>query len=184
MRSIQAQSQLCVRAQWIMSGLMAAVIVLFLVFGYRTGTQRLKELHLEIASRSQKLQTDQARTDTMKFLAEEVVRLDAKLQKFNKKLPRTAELGEFIRDMTQIAQQCAIRKVDSVPGLVKRQELYNEIPITMSFQGEFSGVFSFLRQLEDMQRLARVKNITVKTKDAKLGQVEVNMAMNIYFSEL
>jgi len=48
----------------------------------------------------------------------------------------------------------------------------------------FQNVFSFIRQLEEMQRLARVKQMTVKCKDGKAGQVDVSLTMNIYFSEL
>jgi Tfp pilus assembly protein PilO len=99
-------------------------------------------------------------------------------------LPKTAELGEFLRDLTPVSQQYAIRKLIHQPGTVKRLDLYGEIPITMNFEGDFQNVFSFLRQLEEMPRLTRVRNLTIKAKDGKLGQVDVNMAMNIYFSEL
>jgi hypothetical protein len=54
----------------------------------------------------------------------------------------------------------------------------------MNFEGDFQNVFSFIRQLEEMQRLTRVRSLTVKCKDGKLGHVDVSMAMNIYFSEL
>ena len=50
--------------------------------------------------------------------------------------------------------------------------------------GDFANVFSFIRRLEEMQRLTRVKSLSVHCKDGRLGQVDVNLAMNIYFSEL
>ena len=67
---------------------------------------------------------------------------------------------------------------------MRRQDLYGEIPIVMSFEGDFTNVFGFVRRLEEMQRLARVKQMTVKAKDGKAGQVDVSLTMNIYFSEL
>ena len=54
----------------------------------------------------------------------------------------------------------------------------------MTFEGDFLNVFGFLRELEGMQRLTRVKTLSVRCKDPKTGQVDVSMAMNIYFSEL
>jgi hypothetical protein len=68
--------------------------------------------------------------------------------------------------------------------MMRRQDLYGEIPIVMSFEGDSSNVFGFVRRLEEMQRLARVKQMTVKAKDGKPGQVDVSLTMNIYFSEL
>jgi hypothetical protein len=35
-----------------------------------------------------------------------------------------------------------------------------------------------------MPRLTRVKSLTLRAKDGKPGEVDVNLAMNIYFSEL
>ena len=36
---------------------------------------------------------------------------------------------------------------------------------------------------EEMQRITRVRNLTIRTKDSKLGQVEVQMAMNLYYAD-
>jgi Tfp pilus assembly protein PilO len=167
-----------------MTIIMVSMIGLFLIFGYRPATQRLSFLKNEIANHSQLLDENQTKARRLPMLAFEVDRLRNKLDKFNKRLPKTAELGEFIRDLTQVSQQYTIRKLVHQPGTVKRQDLYGEIPITMNFEGDFQNVFSFIRQLEEMQRLTRVRSLQIKCKDGKLGHVDVNMAMNIYFSEL
>jgi hypothetical protein len=110
--------------------------------------------------------------------------LRIKLERFNKILPKTPGLGEFINETAEKGNQFAIRKLMHQPGMMRRMDLYGEIPIVMSFEGESSNVFGFIRQLEEMQRLTRVKSLTVHCKDGKLGQVDVSLAMNIYFSEL
>jgi hypothetical protein len=53
----------------------------------------------------------------------------------------------------------------------------------MTFEGDFLNAFGFLRQLEEMQRLTRVKTLSVRCRDPRTGLVEVSLAMNIYFSE-
>jgi type IV pilus assembly protein PilO len=184
MRSIKSQTAWCVRAQWTMTLVMVSLTGLFFVVGYRPANQRLNNLRAEIAARSGRLETNQSRAVNLPILAAEVATLEAKLQKNNKKLPKTLELGEFIGQMTLNSQQCNLRKLVHQPGAVRRLELYSEIPITMNFEGDFSSVFSFLREMEAMPRLTRVKSLNIRTKDAKLGVVDVNMAMNIYFSEL
>ena len=184
MRTVQSQIAWCARAQWTMTLVMVTMVGGFLLFGFRPASQRQGHLKSELVSRSHQLEQNQARAQNLPILAMEVDRLRLKLERFNKKLPKTTELGEFIRDLTQVSQQYTVRKLVHQPGTVKRQDLYGEIPITMSFEADFQNVFSFLRQLEDMPRLIRVKNLSVKCKDPKLGHVDVNMAMNSYFSEL
>jgi Tfp pilus assembly protein PilO len=183
MRSVQSQIGWCVRAQWTMTLIMVSLLVLFFIFGYWPANRRLAALGEEITTKSRQLETNQARAKDLPKLAGEVERLRFKLERFNKRLPKSAELGEFIRDLTTVGQQYGIRKLAHQPGTVRRQDLFGEIPITMSFEGDFTNVFRFLRELEVMQRLTRVKTLNVHCKDGKLGQVEVNLAMNIYYSE-
>ena len=183
-RTIKSQIAWCARAHWVLSILMGVLLVSFILFGWRPAWSRQRQLRTEIDAAARVLDTNQSRASNMSVLMREVARLQSQLARFNKKLPRTAELGEFIREITQVSQQCALYKLVHQPGQIRRLELYSEVPITMNFEGNFNDVFLFLRQMEQMQRLARVKNITVRTRDTKLGTVDVSMAMNIYFSEL
>jgi Tfp pilus assembly protein PilO len=184
MRTVQSQIAWCARAQWTMTVIMVSLIVLFLGFGYRPATVRLDQLKAEIADRSRQLEQNQGRAQNLPILALEVDRLRTKLERFNKKLPKTPELGEFILDLTRHSEKSAVRKLVHQPGTVRKLDLYGEIPITMSFEGDFQNVFDFLRKLEEMPRLTRVRNLSVRCRDGKAGLVDVNMAMNIYFSEL
>jgi Tfp pilus assembly protein PilO len=184
MKTIQSQIAWCVRAQWSMTIVMVSLILAFLVFGFRPTNQRRNSLRDEIATKVGLLETNQSRAQGLTGLAFEVERLRLKLAANNKKLPKTPGLGEFINDTAEVSSQFAIRKLMHQPGMMRRVDLYAEIPIVMSFEGDFANVFSFIRRLEEMQRLTRVKSLSVRCKDGRLGQVDVNLAMNIYFSEL
>ena len=184
MKSVQNQIAWCARAQWTMTVVMGTLIAAFLVFGFVPGNRRQKQLREQLAEKSRELDSNQVRAGNLLTLAKEVERLQLKLERQNKVLPKTAELGEFIGALTPARQQFQIRKFVHQVGTIRRQELYGEIPISMTFEGEFPNVFGFLRQLEEMQRLTRVKSLTVRCKDPRTGQVDVSMAMNIYFSEL
>jgi len=183
MRSIKTQHAWCVRAQWTMSGLMVTIIVLFLALGFRPARARQARLQAQTATCTRELETSGSRAANFQMIAGEVKRLENQLLKFNKRLPRTMELPEFIQEMTHASQSCNLKPLFH-PQAVKRLDLYCEVPISMTFSGDFTGVFNFLRQMEGMQRLTRVKTLTIKAKDAKLGQVEANLVMNIYYSDL
>ena len=183
MKSLQSQIAWCARAQWTMTLVMVTLIAAFLLFAFVPGRRRQRELRTQIADKTRELDANQSRANNLLTLAKDVERLQLKLERQNKVLPKTAELGEFIGMLTPARQQFQIKKFVHQVGTIKKQDLFGEVPITMTFEGDFPNVFGFLRQLEEMQRLTRIKTLNVRCRDPRTGQVEVSLAMNIYFSE-
>jgi len=99
------------------------------------------------------------------------------------KMPKQADLPQFLGEVTQISRTASLRGLDSTHGLPSSSDLFGELPIKLKFTGEFMNVVSFLRQVEGMNRLTRVRDIDIKSTDPKLGLVEVELTMNIYFAE-
>jgi hypothetical protein len=52
----------------------------------------------------------------------------------------------------------------------------------LKFDGDFRDVYSFLCQMEDLSRLTRVKKMVLKSSGND-GSVQVEMIMNLYYSE-
>jgi Tfp pilus assembly protein PilO len=82
-----------------------------------------------------------------------------------------------------VSQQLALNDWKYQPGAPKRGEAYFEMPIQMNFVGEFMNVYSFLTEVEHLQRLTRIRKVAIKSKDFKRGIVEVEIGLNIYYSE-
>ena len=183
MRSLQTQLAWCVKAQWGLGIGLVVILAAFYFVGYRPQHAKLKERKAQIQQKQQEMDAANTRVANLPAVAIEVEKLRTKLERFNKKLPKQQDLGQFIRDITTLSQQSSLKKLTVQPGAPKRTPLYCELPVLLNFEGDFLNVFSFLRQTEDMQRLTRVNSLTVETKDAKHGQVEVQVSMNIYFSE-
>ena len=116
-------------------------------------------------------------------MALEVQELETRVRDYDRQFPKQADLGDFIKDMTRVSQQLALREWKYQPGAPKRGDTYFELPIQMNFQGEFLNVYSFLSEVEHLQRLTRIRKLAIKAKDFKTGLVEVEIGLNIYFSE-
>jgi Tfp pilus assembly protein PilO len=185
MRSLQKQAEWCARVQW---GLGMAVLVLVVGFYaavYRPNRQRLDALNLQIDSSRQTLTGNRSRLQVLPEVNVAVAGMQSWLDQFDKTVPRLPEIGPFINDITEISHQAGLRKGWTVePGVPTQSDSYREFPIALKFEGNFENVFSFLRQAELMKRLTRVKSLKVRSADAgKSGQVQVELSMNIYFSE-
>lgn len=183
MRTLQSQAGWCARAQWVLSVGVIAVVAAFYFLGYRPSSAKLANLHAQIEVKQRELETNAEKTQFRPELEREVSEKRRKLERFDKQLPREMSWGQFMNDITLLREQSGVRNWDFLPAVNRRDELFVEVPIDVSFEGDFLSVFSFLRQMEQMQRLTRVRDLTLTGKRDAPGQVEAKLSMNIYYTE-
>jgi Tfp pilus assembly protein PilO len=183
MQTLQSQLAWYARIQWILGATMLTMVVAFYIAGYRPASQRLASLRQDIDIRQRELRDNQSRTQIRPIVEQKVNELRNKLQRFDKKMPRQQEFGEFYNDITFLGRQSALSKCFVEPAAVpRRNDRFVELPIDLRFEGNFLNVFAFLRQIDQMQRLTRVQSLKVTSK-GNAGQVEVQLSMNIYYAE-
>ena len=184
MRTLQNQIGWCARAQWTLSSAMVLFAVAFFLFGYRPATVRLAELRAQVEAKQRELQSNQTKTEIRATVEQNVAKLRRQLDRSDKQLPRHQDWGQFMHDITKLRQQFPLDQWLVEPAAQPRQNaLFVELPIDMRFEGDFLSVFGFLRQVDQMPRLTRVQDLKVRAKPGKAGKVEVQLLLNIYYSE-
>jgi Tfp pilus assembly protein PilO len=176
------QIQAYAKVQYILAAVVVVALGLFYVAVYRPQTLSVDDLNRQIASKQQELDSDRAQTNRLPAVTNELQRLSARLAGF-KKLPPDPQLGQFMHEVYQASQVAQLHKLTDQPGEAQREDIYSEMPIVLSFQGDFANVFSFIHQIEDMKRLTRVTDVNIKTIDPAAGTVDVTLTVNIYYSE-
>jgi Tfp pilus assembly protein PilO len=162
---------------------MLTMVVGFYLFGYRPASMRMASMRQEIEIKQRELKDIQQRTQIRPLVEQTVNERRRKLERFDKKLPKQQDFGAFYNDITFLGRQSALSKCSVEPAAVpQRNDRFVELPIDLRFEGNFLNVFSFLRQIDQMQRLTRVQNLKVTSK-GNAGQVEVQLSMNIYYAE-
>jgi Tfp pilus assembly protein PilO len=184
MRALRTQAEWCARVQLGLGVALVVVLCGFVAMIYRPSTQRLVDLRRQTDEQRNRLNDNLSHVRILPEVMVQVDRMQTRLEQFDKRLPRQPELGPFINDITEVSHQVNLRKVTVEPGVPSRTELYTEWPIALKFEGDFASVFAFLRRAEEMKRLTHVKGLKVRSTDnGKTGQVQVELSMNIYFSE-
>jgi Tfp pilus assembly protein PilO len=183
MRSLRNQAEWCRKVQYVLVGTIVLMGIAFYLFSYRPANSQLETLQREMAAKQQELDANRQRAKNLPTVALDVEKLRLKLDRFDKRLPKRQELDQFIKDITQLSHRSNLRKLMVQPGVPRKYELFAAQPISLHFEADFNDVFSFLRQTEEMPRLTRVQSISVRCVDSKLGTVEVQVSMNIFFME-
>jgi type IV pilus assembly protein PilO len=172
-----------VRARWAMVGLMIFSTGMFYLTWWRPAQRIQDGLRTAIDHTQADLQQAKSQLANLPALKADVYRLQAEVEPFSRLLPLKVEISPFMKEIGNLCQQTAVRKFTWQPGTIHKLDGLSELPVTMNFEGDFYSVYDFLKQAEDMPRLTRVRSLMIRTKDAKLGQVEVQMAMSLYYAD-
>jgi Tfp pilus assembly protein PilO len=183
MQSLHSQIKWCRRLGLGLSIGLAVSVLLFAFAGYLPARHRLEALQGQIQSKTREVEENQNKARNLPLLALEVQELETRVRDYDRQFPKQAEIGDFIKDITRVSQQLALRDWKYQPLAPRRGDSYFELPIQMNFQGDFLNVYSFLTEVEHLPRLTRVRKLAIKSKDIKTGLVEVEIGLNIYFSE-
>jgi Tfp pilus assembly protein PilO len=180
MLSLQEKVSWFVRVQRAMIVAMIALVAGFYTFAYRPETARLASLMSRIDQARQELRSAQSQTTQLPGVEADVERLQVQMQKF-KAMPRRDEQDQFVKDISQLAQQAGLKKEPTMIGnAVIRGEKVCEIPYSLTMDGDFNSVFAFLRYTENLQRLTRASKLNIRGTD-KAGQVKAQLTMSIYY---
>jgi len=97
------------------------------------------------------------------------------------KLPSVQNVDEVLRQVWKIARrhQLVIRKVEPKKRVSAQQ--YMELPISVELEGNFDGFYEFLSDLEQLPRLTRMKELSIKRLEQNDGSVEAKFMLSIYF---
>ncbi|HAU37240.1 MAG TPA: hypothetical protein DCX07_05935 [Phycisphaerales bacterium] len=167
---------------WVVLGVLV-VMGAAAAFVYVPQSRKLNELRGEVVSQEEAIKMDLQRAAVVPEIRNQVQEMRSRYINWQRRLPKQKELGQFLREIsTQISDQSLSNQVIE-PGNPAREELYHTLPIIMKFGGPYPAMAQFLKGLENMERLTRVQRIRIKNDPKKDGEVDVELRLNIYFTE-
>jgi Tfp pilus assembly protein PilO len=173
--------QTLARMQYAMAAAALMAIVLFYGAAYRPQQTRIADLDRQTSAKQLELASARMQTDRLPQVTLELQALRHRLAGF-KKLPDDPQYGQFIREINQASERASLSKLVVQPGTARREELFSEQPIVLTFQGDFAQVWGFIRELEDMERLTRLRDLSISTINSHDGTVDVKLSVNIYYA--
>jgi|HubBroStandDraft_1064217.scaffolds.fasta_scaffold208928_2 Tfp pilus assembly protein PilO len=169
------------RMQAILAGAALLLIVAFYLAIYRPAQAAAADLAGQVALKQNILTSNQNEAGRLPRVQMQLEELRRKLGGF-KKLPNQPEFAEFIRETSELSQKASLKQFIWHPALPKKTDLYFEQPVTFQFEGDFANVFSFVRDIEDMQRLTRVRSLDMTSISGQPGMVTVTLTVNFYYT--
>ena len=171
------------RAVWVQKRLalaMLGVMVVGVAAVYVPQRRSIESTRRELVRTEVELTANQDRASTLPQLVAAVTGLRRQVDQYKP----LRDASDVERAMTEIAAinsatRLANYKYD-MPADVQRPTC-REHPVNINFQADFVDAMSFIQKLEAMDRLTRLRELSITRKDgAKGGEVVVDMSLSLF----
>jgi len=158
------------------------VVVISLVSGYWTVSRNVKQLR-EIRQEKKLLSGsltdfDLAETNVHRLNAA-IVETKKQLKTLNERIPDSAKIGEFLRQLNGVMRERELVLESFQPQPAVEKRLFTRLPIRLISRGAFANIYTFLYDLEKMNRLVDVEKIII-TRIGADQSCRLEMITNIF----
>lgn len=113
-------------------------------------------------------------------LSAQLKKIEEAIQIFESKLPPSSEIHTVLQNVTLIAQRHGLTP-KTIRALKSEQNRgYIEQPLEMELDGNFNSYYAFLLELEKLDRITKIRELTLKKSDQE-GQTKAKFVMSIFF---
>jgi len=118
---------------------------------------------------------------TAESLNNQLEQLREAIKSLEDKLPPTSEIDKVLQNVTVIVQKQGL-KPKTIRTLKQKQDRgYVEQPLKMELSGDFNSFYSFLLELERLDRIMKIRNLELKKQFTKEGEIAANFVVSIFF---
>jgi Tfp pilus assembly protein PilO len=103
-----------------------------------------------------------------------------RIAKVRQRVPQHQEAGEFLKEVTRIAGEEQLKLTNFQPGAPTERSGYSEMEVTLSGEGNFASVCSFFDRLMKLNRLSKVKTMSLSARDPQT-EYPLEVTLVIYF---
>jgi len=172
------------RLPLVVSGLM---IVLLAGSGLAVVYPSFKEMHrinLEMVSLQNQAKQAETRAKVTESLADELNRWTRRLEEELKPVPDSPDMAGLIRELGRAFSDHGDETSQTITtGDVQQGEDSMLLPIIVESKGSFENVFNLIHRIEGLDRLIRVRRVTIKQDDREPQLVDATLQIDAYFAD-
>src|SRR5438105_8251689 len=165
---------------WLVTGLLAAAAVAYVVFIFLPLQQSINKLRQQVQERTQQIMQAQSLVSTLAQTRQRLTAAREVCHEWRAEAPRPAQIITHYASLTQQAQEAgvAIDRLDPLPAV--ELSLVAQQNVTMQFHAPFSAVFDLLHRLEALPGTLLLRDVRLQaaTDDDYTRPGELTLAIH------
>jgi Tfp pilus assembly protein PilO len=119
--------------------------------------------------------------DQHRKVSETLQGVSARIAEVQRRVPRDADAGEFLKEVSHIASAEQLSIKDFQPATPMSRKGYAEMQVTLKGHGSFASICAFVDRLSKLKRLSKVKDLTVSAAESGIDY-PMTATLVIYFA--
>jgi type IV pilus assembly protein PilO len=150
-------------------------------FVFKPQNAEIKEAKQEIEHKERLLQKLDAATAQAADLERANSEIAEAIRLIEERLPNDKEVDVILKQIAEHAraQSLVITKVKAKPAL--KSSRFMEKPLEMTIEGNFDNFYTFLLELEKLDRITRVPTLVLERSNENDGSMGAKFTLSIYF---
>jgi len=113
-------------------------------------------------------------------VSEKLHEVTTRIAEVQARVPRDADAGDFLRDVTRLAGEEQFSIKDFTPDKPQERNGYAEMQVTLKGVGSYASICRFVDRLSKLKRLSKVKDLSLSA-EADTSEYPMTATLVIYF---
>jgi len=162
--------------------LLIGVPVAAYFYVYEPRNIQIEEAREEIKVKTDKLKRLDEAMSSILDLGHEIDKLSESIALYEQKLPTQREVEVILKEVWELAAKHELTPKSIRTDKIVSTAHYAELPIKMEIIGNFDGLYSFLLDLERLQRITRMPTMKLKKMScSQEGNMQADVILSIFF---
>lgn len=164
---------------------MASVVVICLASAYfslfRSQFRQISSLNTQLSAMETSFAKIKKDESYVPKLEKDIIDNKQKINLIKKRMPTDISVAELVQSLAQIGTKLGIKEYTSlVPGDILALDKYVMVPLRVTFHCEYPKLIEYLKELEKMERLARIDGIRIKTNELDPEEIIVDLPLTAF----
>lgn len=156
---------------WLVSGVVLAVAVLYVVLVYLPGRGKLAEMREQLSTKQAPLETSGALLASIASMQAELDRTERFVEQWRSKNPTPSGLAPVLAELHALAQTAGVSIVRLDPQPLQAFDTIKRGSLTLTCTGSYRAVHRFLYQIEQSRQQIWVDGVSIRVSGGHEGYV-------------
>jgi len=164
----------------------AVLLVLMLGVTYLAYRYMIKPANTGLAEQKARVQTKldklaeiEKASSAAKDLSKQLEQVQEGIKYFESKLPPKSQIHKVLEQVTVIAQKQGLKPKTIRTMKEKNNNGYMEQPLRMELMGDFNSFYSFLLELEELDRIMKIREL--KLEKLSESEITADFVVSVFF---